>query len=112
MRQERLLFERWRRYKSGEVTWKAFRRMAAPIRREFNSLLVRGGFSGHEQLVVFCNEILPRRDHLWTFLEVEGIEPTNNTAERRLRPAVIYRKLCFGTQSSSGSRYLERILTV
>ena len=43
---------------------------------------------------------------------MEGIEPTNNTAERTLRPAVIYRQLSFGTQSSTGSRYLERILTV
>ena len=40
------------------------------------------------------------------------MEPTNNAAERALRPAVIYRKLSFGTQSAAGSRYLERILTV
>ena len=53
-----------------------------------------------------------RREHLWTFTRVEGVEPTNNTAERALRPAVIYRKLSFGTQSAIGSRYLERILTV
>ena len=52
------------------------------------------------------------RDWLWTFTTVRGIEPTNNDAERALRPAVIYRKLSFGTQSNSGSRYLERILTV
>ncbi len=42
----------------------------------------------------------------------EGIEPTNNTAGRALRPAVIYRKLSFGTQSESGSRFMERTLTV
>src|SRR6056297_2678076 len=112
MRQERLLFEHWRRYQAGAITWQGFRRLAGPIRGEFNSLLVRGSFSGHEKLIGFCDEILPRREHLWTFLEVEGIEPTNNTAERTLRPAVIYRKLSFGTQSASGSRYLERILTV
>ena len=47
-----------------------------------------------------------------TATRVEGIEPTNNTAERALRPAVIYRKLSFGTQSASGSRYLERLLSV
>ncbi len=52
------------------------------------------------------------RQWLWTSTEVEGIEPTNNEAERALRPAVIYRKLSFGTQSERGSRYLERILTV
>jgi hypothetical protein len=53
-----------------------------------------------------------RREHLWTFTHIEGIESTNNTAERALRPAVIYRKLSFGTQSSAGSRYLERMLSV
>jgi transposase len=40
------------------------------------------------------------------------MEPTNNTAERSLHPAVIYRKLSFGTQSARGSRFMERILTV
>jgi hypothetical protein len=112
MRQERLLFEHWRRYQAGAITWRGFQRLAGPIRSEFNSLLLRGSFSGHEKLIGFCDEILPRREHLWTFLEVEGIEPTNNTAERTLRPAVIYRKLSFGTQSARGSRYLERILTI
>ena len=84
----------------------------APIREEFDSLLPRGIFSGNKRLTGMCKELYPRRDWLWTFTEVEGIEPTNNTAERALRPAVIYRKLSFGTQSASGSRYLERILTV
>jgi transposase len=45
-------------------------------------------------------------------LSYEGIEPTNNAAERALRPAVIYRKLSYGTQSSSGSRFIERMLTI
>lgn len=112
MRQQGLLFEQWQRYKRGEIQWQTFRRLAGPIRDQFNSLLLRGSFSGNAKLVGFCDEILPRKDHLWTFLEVEGVEPTNNTAERTLRPAVIYRKLSFGTQSSSGSRYLERILSV
>jgi hypothetical protein len=112
MRQERLLFEQWRRYKAGEITWRGFRRLAAPIREQFNGLLLRGRFSGNAKLIGFCDELWPRRKHLWTFVKVEGIEPTNNTAERTLRPAVIYRKLSFGTQSAKGSRYLERILTV
>lgn len=49
---------------------------------------------------------------LWTFSVVEGIEPTNNTAERALRPAVLWRKSCFGTQSAEGSRFVERLLSV
>jgi len=112
MREHRKLFEQWRRYQSGKITWRGFRRLAAPIREQFNSYLLRGRYSGNDKLIGFCDELWPRRKHLWTFLEVEGIEPTNNTAERALRPAVIYRKLSFGTQSRAGSRYLERILTI
>jgi transposase len=111
-RQQKLLFQHWRRYRAEEIQWKTFQTLARPIREEFNSLLVRGSFSGNETLMGFCDELYPRRQHLWTFTRVEGIEPTNNTAERALRPAVIYRKLSFGTQSASGSRYLERILTI
>jgi hypothetical protein len=47
-----------------------------------------------------------------TFVDVKGVEPTNNTAERAWRPAVIDRKLSFGTQSESGSRFIERMLPV
>ncbi len=112
MREHRLLFEQWHRHKSGEITWQVFQQLATPIRSQFNSYLLRGSCSGNRKLKGFCDELLPRKEHLWTFLEVEGIEPTNNTAERAIRPAVIYRKLSFGTQSATGSRYLERILTV
>jgi hypothetical protein len=112
MRQQGLLFEQWRRYQTGEITWRSFQNLAGPIRDQFNSYLLRGSCSGNKKLCGFCDELLPRNEHLWTFLKVEGIEPTNNTAERTLRPAVIYRKLSFGTQSAAGSRYLERILTV
>ena len=48
---------------------------------------------------------------MWTFVRVEGLEPTNNRAERALRHAVIWRKTSFGTQSERGTRYVERLLT-
>ena len=51
-------------------------------------------------------------ESLWTFVRVEGVEPTNNNAERPLRRAVIWRRKSFGTQSESGSRFVERSLTV
>lgn len=112
MRQHRKLFRYWREYKAGKIKWSTFQRKVAPIREEVRRLLLRGQYSGNKKLVGFCNELYDRREHLWTFTRVEGIEPTNNTAERALRPAVIYRKLSFGTQSASGSRYLERMLSV
>ena len=112
MRQQKLLFQHRRRYKAGEIRWATFQKLVRPVRKEFDSLLLRGCFSGNQRLTGMCHDLYPRRQWLWTFTQVEGIEPTNNTAERALRPAVIYRKLSFGTQSASGSRYLERILTV
>ncbi|MBC8290500.1 MAG: IS66 family transposase [Planctomycetes bacterium] len=112
MRQHRQLFEYWREYKAGKIKWSTFQSKVAPIREQVGHLLLRGIYSGNAKLIGFCNELYPGREHLWTFTRVEGIEPTNNTAERALRPAVIYRKLSFGTQSASGSRFLERLLTV
>ena len=71
------------------------------------------GFSGNRLVTGICQELGRHPEWLWTFTEVKGIEPTNNNpAERALRPAVIQRKLSFGTQSESGSRFLERMLTV
>jgi transposase len=59
----------------------------------------------------FTDELY-HRQWLWTFLEHEGVEPTNNGSERALRHAVIWRKLSFGTQSASGTRFAETMLTV
>lgn len=112
MRQVKLMFQHWERYKSGKIAWKEFQGLMQPVRREVNSLLLRGVYSGNARLVGMCKELDRHRDWLWTFVEVKGIEPTNNTAERALRPAVIYRKLSFGTQSVAGSRFIERMLTV
>ena len=112
IRQQKLLFQHWRRHRNGEIKWSTFQREVRPIRKSFEALLLRGVFSGNANLIGICDELYTRRQHLWTFTRVEGVKPTNNPAERALRPAVIYRKLSFGTQSAAGSRYLERILTV
>jgi hypothetical protein len=67
-------------------------------------VLPRRRFSGHDRLDTgSCDEACPRRRHMWTFLRVNGVEPTNNTADQALSPAVIYRKLSFGTQSRYGT---------
>lgn len=112
MRQVKLMFHHWHRYRAGEINRDTFRRYMSPVRHEINGLLLRGMFSGNKRLTGMCKELYRHRDWLWTFVDMEGIEPTNNTAERALRPAVIYRKLSFGTQSEKGSRFVERMLTV
>ena len=106
------LFLYWRQFKSGEIGWESFQSQMQPIREEINRLLLRGRCSGNQRLVGMCRELYNHREWLWTFIQFQGIEPTNNAAERALRPAVIYRKLSFGTQSEARSRFIERMLTV
>lgn len=107
-----IMFILWHQYRSGSISWENFQSEMQPVRKEVDSLLLRGVFSGNKRLIGMCRELYSHREWLWTFTETKGIEPTNNTAERALRPAVIYRKLSFGTQSEAGSRFIERMLTV
>lgn len=111
MRPTQQLFALWTRYRDGEITRRGFRRLMAPIRREIDALLLRGVFSGNPRLRGMCEELYDHRDWLWTFVDEEGVEPTNNASERSLRHAVIWRKLSFGTQSAAGSRFVESMLT-
>ena len=112
MRLTRALFRQWARYRDGTLTRLGWQRLMGPIQREIDALLLRGAFSGERRLAGMCNPLYDHRERLWTFLEVDGVEPTNNASERALRHAVIWRKLSFGTQSAAGSRFVETILTV
>jgi len=110
MRPTKELFALWRKVRDGTLSRRAFRRRMRPIRAAIEGYLLRGYFNA--LTCGFCKELWEHRERLWTFVEVAGIEPTNNGAERALRHAVIWRKLSFGTQSASGSRFVERMLTV
>ena len=108
----RELFRLWARSRDGTLKRVGWLRLMRPIREKVDALLLRGAYSGNKRLVGMCNELTKHGDWLWTFLEVEGVEPTNNASERALRHPVIWRKLSFGTQSPRGSRFVETILTV
>jgi transposase len=112
MRPTKELFRLWARCRDGTLSRAATLASLQPIRQEIDGLLLRGAFSGHAKLAGMCRPLYAHRQRLWVFLEVEGVEPTNNASERALRPAVIWRKLSFGTQSPRGSRFVETILTV
>ena len=71
-----------------------------------------GSLNACPKTAATCRELLTREAALWTFVRVEGIEPTNNSAERSLRGAVLWRKVSFGTQSERGSRFVASMLTV
>jgi transposase len=112
MRPTRELFKHWARYRDGTITRRGFQRLMKPIRRRVEALILRGEFSGNARLYGMCHELYKYREWLWTFVDVEGVEPTNNQSERALRHAVIWRKLSFGTQSAKGSRFVETMLSI
>jgi transposase len=102
----------WRRHRAGRIKRPRLRRLLVPVKRRVRALLRRGVDCGVKKARFFCRNIAKVYDALWTFARVEGIEPTNNHAERMLRPAVIWRKKCFGSHSAGGCRYAERMLSV
>jgi transposase len=112
MRCTRELFRHWSRCRDGTITRLGMQRSMRPIRQQVEGYLLRGLCSGNPAIGGMCRELYQHRDWLWTFLEVDGVEPTNNASERALRHAVIWRKLSFGTQSAKGSRFVATILTV
>ena len=89
-----------------------FRSSMTPLRREVERRLEAGSQCGVAKTAGTCQEILQWRQALWTFVQVDGVEPTNNTAERALRPGVLWRKGSFGTQSEAGSRFVASMMTV
>ena len=105
-------FAWWHRVRDGTLKRSTFRSSMTPLRQEVERLLEAGSQCGVANTEGTCREILKRRQALWTFVQVEGVEPTNNTAERSIRPGVQWRKGSFGTQSEAGSRFVESMLTV
>lgn len=109
--QTELLFHFWHRVRDGTLKRSRFRRYMAPIRMEVGRLLRQGELCSMTKVAGRCKEILKLEVAMWTFVRVEGIEPTNNAGERGIRHSVVWRKISYGTDSPKGSRFVERILT-
>src|ERR671932_447789 len=106
------MFAWWHRVREGTLKRSTFRSYMTPLRCEVERLLEAGRQCGVAKTEGTCQEILKRREALWTFVQVDGVEPTNNTAERAIRPGVLWRKGSFGTQSAEGSRFVANMMTV
>ena len=106
------MFHAWHRVRDGTLARSTFRANMRPVQAEIERLLEEGSRCGHSKVEATCRDILELAPALWTFVRVEGVEPTNNAAERALRWCVLMRKTSFGTHSEAGSRFIERMLTV
>jgi transposase len=108
-----ILLAQWKRVRDGTLTRVGFRRSwLGWLRAEVRALLGHGAGCGGAATAGVCRELLAVEPALYTFAAVEGVEPTNNAAERALRHAVCWRKTSYGTDSADGSRFVERVLTV
>ena len=117
---QKQLFVQWNRYKNGTIDWPTVQQASRAIRKGFMAVLERIVALGVERgertpwakTVRTCQQLHSVAVGLWTFLEIKGIEPTNNAAERALRQSVIQRKISHGVQSLQGGICRSRLLTV
>lgn len=90
-----------------------YRGRLARLRAAFHQQLQAGRACAHQPRTVRqCQALLDDEPMLWTFLRYPGLPLTNNTAERALRPYVIWRKISFATQSPRGLAFRPRLLSV
>lgn len=109
--QSNKLFESWHKVRDGTIQPSTFLQTVGWLRPMDRSSRRRGSHCGCAKTAATCGELLRLWDCLWTFTRVDGVEPTNNAAERALRHAVIWRRISGGTDSEGGSRFVERMLS-
>jgi transposase len=106
------LFKIWRAYTTGAIDRTTMQRGMNRVEMRTGQVIQDGCESGDSAARRLCQSLRRVEPSLFVFARVPGVEPTNNISERGIRPAVQWRKTCFGTQSRGGSRFVERILTV
>jgi hypothetical protein len=106
------VFAIWKDFKDQRIDRAELQARLQAVRISLHRALQRGAKGTDRTTQRFCRRILKVYEALWTFAAVEGVEPTNNHAERMVRPAVLWRKGSFGNHSAAGCRFTERILTV
>jgi transposase len=120
LKRQRRLFRWWHRVRDGTLARPDFMALVTPLRAGFKAELVAATALpiAHAEktplakTIRTCQQLLQVESALWTFVEIPGVEPTNNAAEQALRPAVIWRRTSFGSQSTAGSQFVSRMLTV
>jgi len=118
--QEKLLFNLWHQFRNEQLTRSQLIQAVKPIQAEFSSILLEAAelhIDPQEKTplaktVRTCRNLLKLEVALWLFVSEDGVEPTNNAAERAIRPAVIWRRTSFGSDSLAGSEFVSRLLTV
>ena len=106
------LFRLWHKFRGGQINRRQLLLRSIPIQKRIFALAEQHLDSRHREVRNLATALFQHNERLFTFLEQEGVEPTNNSAERALRTGVQWRKICFGNRSATGELATARLLTV
>jgi len=105
------MFGFWHAFGDEQSDRKTLVLKTVPVRARMKRCLQIHEHSSDREVRTLAKGLLKAWPHLFTFLEFNGVEPTNNSAERGIRPAVQWRKICFGNRSEKGEVLTARLLT-
>src|SRR5579862_503210 len=106
------LFRLWHKFRGGQMDRRQLLVRSIPVQKRIFELAERNLDSPSREVRNLATALFEHNDRLFTFLEHEGVEPTNNSVERALRTGVQWRKICFGNRSANGELATSRLLTV
>ena len=106
-----LMFKHWHDFRERRITRVRLVQNMVMVEKVLVSLIEQGAALGVRGVSGSCADVLTHREALFNFVHMQGVEPTNNNAERALRPFVIWRKTSYGSQSARGCRFSERLMT-
>ena len=106
------LFRLWHKFRGGQIDRRQLLLRSLPIQNRIFAVAEQHLDSPHREVGNLARALFEHNERLFTFLEQEGVEPTNNSAERALRTGVQWRKICFGNRSATGELATARLLTV
>jgi transposase len=112
------LFRLWYRFRGdpaargGPLTRAQLIDKVLPLQKKFFALGERHLDSANKDVRNLATALFVHHEKFFVFVHHEGVEPTNNRAERALRAAVQWRKIMFGNRSEDGEVAVARLLTV
>ena len=106
------LFRLWHKFRGSRIDRRQLLLRSLPIQKRIFALAERHLDSLNREVRNLATALFEHNQRLFSFVDYEGVEPTNNSAERALRTGVQWRKICFGNRSATGEIATARLLTV
>lgn len=106
------LFDLWHQFKSETINRSELRTSSAIILARIKKHLTLASKMDHKAANVLGKDLLSNWGKLWVFLRIDNVEPTNNAAERALRPLVILKRIFQRLPSKRGKQFFERLFSI